>query len=352
MELDERDKKVLQAVIDSYIQTGAPVGSSLISEKFSLGVSPATIRNIMAELEELGLLTHPHTSAGRVPTDKGYRYYIDSLISIEHNTEEISSQLQKPAELHGGDIEDLMEEVSQLLARLSRYTGVVIAPAEPESSYKHIEFVRLRGRRVLIIFVTSAGVVQNKLIELDETLSQHELNAFAAYLDQELEHSTLADIRQRLLERVREERAAFLRLMEETYRASVEVREKDKEKVYIGGASQILENPEFADMEKLRALFRAFEDKYKLLRLLDRAVAAEGIKVFIGSENPFFEMQGCSLVVGTYKAGSDVIGTLGVIGPTRMQYKQVIQVVDYTARLLSRLLSERYQRGMIDYDER
>ncbi len=352
MELDERDKKVLQAVIDSYIQTGAPVGSSFISEKFSLGVSPATIRNIMAELEEMGLLTHPHTSAGRVPTDKGYRYYIDSLISIERNTDEISSQLQRPVELHGGDIEDLMEEASQLLARLSRYTGVVVAPAEPESSYKHIEFVRLRGRQVLIIFVTSGGVVQNKLIGLDETLSQHELNAFAAYLDQELEHSTLADIRQRLLERMHEDRAAFLRLMEETYRASVEVREKDKEKVYIGGASQILENPEFADMEKLRALFRAFEDKYKLLRLLDRAVAAEGIKVFIGSENPFFEMQGCSLVVGTYKAGGEVIGTLGVIGPTRMQYRQVIQVVDYTSRLLSRLLSERYQRGMIDYDER
>lgn len=350
MDLEERDRKVLQAVIDSYIQTGAPVGSGFIYEKFNIGVSPATIRNIMAELEELGLLTHPHTSAGRVPTDKGYRYYIDSLISIERDREEISSQLQQPPGLQADDLDELMEEVSQLLARLSHYTGIVVAPAEPEARYKHIEFVRLTGRQVLIIFVTTSGAVQNKLIELDESVSQQELNAFAAYLDQELEQWALSDIRQRLLDRMKEERAAFLKLMDETYRASIEVREREKEKVYIGGASQILENPEFADMEKLRAVFKTLEDKYKLLKLLDRTVAAEGIKVFIGSENPFFEMQGCSLVVGNYKAGGHVIGTLGVIGPTRMQYRQVIQVVDYTSRLLSKLLSERYQRGMIEHD--
>ena len=345
MEMDERNKKVLQAVIDSYISTAAPVGSNVLVKRYDFNVSSATLRNIMAELEEMGYLTHPHTSAGRVPTDKGYRYYIDGLISVKSDTDDIKDQLQQAPPLHGGDIQELMEEASQLLAKLSRYAGVVIAPAEPEGKYKHIEFIRLHGRQALIIFVTGSGTVQNKLIQLDEEIPQHDLNHFSSYLDEELEHRSLTDIRQRLVEKLREEKLVFKQLMEETYRASREIQERDSEKVYIGGAIQILENPEFADVEKMRTLFKAFEDKYKLLKLLERSVTAGGIKVFIGSENPYFEMQGCSLVVSSYQAGSDVVGTLGVIGPTRMPYKQVIQVVDYTAKLVSRLLDERFEKG-------
>jgi heat-inducible transcriptional repressor len=239
-----------------------------------------------------------------------------------------------------------MEEASRFLAALSHCAGVVVAPSEPEASYKHIEFVRLRGGQVLIIFVTSSGIVQNKLIELDESIRQQDLNRFSSYLEEELEHWTLGEVRQRLVEKMQEERLVFMRLMDETYRASLDVQERESEKVYIGGASQILESPEFANVEKMRTLFKAFEDKYKLLKLLDRSVSAQGIKVFVGSENPFFEMQGCSTVVASYRAGSNVVGTLGVIGPTRMQYKQVIHVVDYTARILSKLLSERIQRGL------
>jgi len=346
MDLDERNRKVLQAVIDSYISSGAPIGSSLLVKQYDFGVSSATVRSIMAELEELGFLTHPHTSAGRVPTDLGYRYYIDSLISIENDSDEIEDHLRQAPSLHSGDIGELMEEASRFLATLSGCAGVVIAPSEPEGIYKHIEFVRLRGRQVLIIFVTNTGIVQNKLIELDENISQQDLNYFTSYLDEELEERTLPEIRQRLIEKMREEKLVFMRLMEETYRASQEVQEREAEKVYIEGASQILENPEFANVEKMRTLFKALEDKYKLLKLLDRSAAADGIKVFIGSENNYFEMQGCSLIVGTYKAGANVVGTLGVIGPTRMQYRQVIHVVDYTAKLLSKLLSERFQRGL------
>ena len=346
MDLDERNRRVLQAVIDSYIASGAPIGSTVLVKRFDFGLSSATLRNIMAELEEMGYLTHPHTSAGRIPTDRGYRYYIDSLISIENDTEDIEDHLRQAPPLHSDDLQELMEEASRFLATLSRCAGVVVAPSEAEGKYKHIEFVRLRGRQVLIIFVTSTGMVQNKLIELDEGIHQQELNYFSSYLDEELELRTLPEIRQRLIKKLQEQKRVFMQLMEETYRASQEVQERDTEKVYIGGASQVLESPEFANVEKMRALFKAFEDKYKLLKLLDRSVAAEGIKVFIGSENPFFEMQGCSLVVSSYKAGTNVVGTLGVIGPTRMQYKQVIHVVDYTAKLLSRLLGERFQRGL------
>jgi heat-inducible transcriptional repressor len=280
-----------------------------------------------------------------MPTEKGYRYYIDSLISFDRDAEDIRDQIDRTPALQGEDIHHLMEEASLFLAKLSHHTGVVVAPAEPEGKYRHIEFVRLRGNQVLIIFVTSTGTVLNKLVEFDEVLDQHELNAFSAYLDEELERRTLPEVRQLLIETLRREKAVFLRLLEQTYVASREVEERDAEKVYIGGASQIFDAPEFADVEKMRKLFRAFEDKYKLLKLLDKSAIAEGIKVFIGSENPFFEIQGCSLVVSSYKAGN-VVGTLGVIGPVRMQYRQVIQVVDYTSRLLSRILEEKLERGI------
>jgi heat-inducible transcriptional repressor len=345
MELSDRAKRVLHAVIDSYVQTGAPVGSSLLAKAYDFQVSSATLRNIMAELEELGLLTHPHTSAGRVPTDRGYRYYIDTLISYEKDPASLQEQIVQTPALQSGEIHQLMEEASQFLAKLSRHTGVIVAPAEPEGRYKHIEFVRLRGSQVLIIFVTNTGTVLNKLVELDESIPQQELNAFSTYLDEELEHRTLSEVRQRLIERLREEKAGFARLFEQTYRASREVREQEGEKVFIGGASQIFDSPEFADIEKIRTLFRAFEDKYKLVKLLDKTAVAKGIKVFVGSENPFFEMQGCSLVVSNYQAGN-VVGALGVIGPVRMQYRQVIQVVDYTSKLLSRILDERLKKGI------
>ena len=346
MEFQERNKRVLQAVIDSYIASGAPIGSTVLVKKYDFGVSSATLRNIMAELEDLGYLTHPHTSAGRIPTDLGYRYYIDSLISIEKDADDFGDQLRQAPPLHGDDLHELMEEASRFLASLSRCAGVVVAPSEPEAKYKHIEFVRLHGSQVLIIFVTATGIVQNKLIELDEGIRQQDLNQFGAYLVDELERWTLTEIRQRLIEKMREEKVVFAQLMDETCRASQEVHDRENEMVYIGGASQMLENPEFATVDKMRSLFKAFEDKYKLLRLLDRSVAAEGIKVFIGSENTFFEMQGCSMVVSSYQASPNVVGTLGVIGPTRMQYKQVIQVVDYTSKMLSKLLGERFQRGL------
>jgi len=346
MDLAERNKKVLQAVIDSYISSGMPIGSNVLVKQYDFGVSSATLRNIMAELEELGFLTHPHTSAGRIPTNQGYRYYIDSLISTEKEAEELDDQLRQAPSLHGENRNELMEEASRFLAVLSRCAGVVIAPSEPEAKYRHIEFVRLRGKQVLIIFVTASGIVQNKLIELDENIRQQDLNRFRAYLDEELEQWTLNEIRERLIEKLREEKLLFTQLMDETYRASLDVHERESERVYIDGASQIFETPEFATVERMRSLFKAFEDKYKLLRLLDRSVVAQGIKVFIGSENPYFEMQGCSMVVSSYKTGAHVVGTLGVIGPTRMHYKQVIQVVDYTAKLLSKLLDERFQRGI------
>jgi heat-inducible transcriptional repressor len=346
MNLDDRNRKVLQAVIDSYIASGSPVGSTVLVKRYDFGLSSATLRNIMADLEDMGLLTHPHTSAGRIPTDLGYRYYVDTMISMKNEEEGLEDHLRQTPQLQGDDLHELMEEASRFLASLSHCVGIVAAPAETDTAYKHVEFVRLQGAQVLIIFVTSAGLVQNRLVELDEGIRQQELNEFSAYLDRELGQWSLSDIRRRLLDKMQEEKLVFMQLMDETYRASKDVQERESELVFVGGASHMLDAAEFGDVERMRTLFKAFEDKYKLLKLLDRSVAAQGIKVFIGAENPFFEMQGCSMVIGNYEAGSNVVGTLGVIGPTRMQYRQVIHVVDYTARLLSKLLSERFQRGI------
>ena len=338
MELNDRAQRVLQAVIDSYIETGSPVGSVALTRAGGFSFSSATLRNIMAELEELGFLTHPHTSAGRVPTDLGYRYYIDTLISFDPAGAAIAEEVKRESPLQSGEIHQLMDEASRFLAKLSHHTSVVVAPAEPEGRYKHIEFVRLRSREVLIIFVTSTGMVLNKLVEMDEDLSQRELNAFGEFLAGELEQWSMTEVRDRLAVRLRDEKVNFLQLLETTYRASREVAERDSEKVFIGGASQMFDSPEFADIERMRTLFRAFEDKYKLLKLLDKTAAAERVKVFIGSENPYFDMEGCSLVVGSYQAGN-VVGTLGVIGPTRMAYERVIPIVDITAKLVSSALS-------------
>jgi heat-inducible transcriptional repressor len=199
MDLDDRNRKVLQAVIDSYIASGMPIGSSVLVKTYDFGVSSATLRNIMAELEEMGFLTHPHTSAGRVPTDLGYRYYIDALINIEKESGDLDNQLRRTPSLHGDDLDELMEEASRFLATLSRCAGVVVAPSESEAKYRHIEFIRLRGTQVLIIFVTEGGIVQNKLIDLDEGIWQQDLNRFSAYLEEELEHRTLNEVRQRLV---------------------------------------------------------------------------------------------------------------------------------------------------------
>lgn len=347
MGLDERNKRVLQTIIDCYVSTGIPVGSTTLCRRYDFGLSSATLRNIMAELEELGLLSHPHTSAGRIPTEAGYRYYVDSLISVQNEGEDLRSQLENTPSIHSSEVNDIMEEASRFLAALSRCAGVVVSPVEIETRFKHIEFIRLGGRQVLIIFVTDSGTVQNKLIELDEGILQNDLNRFSAHLNEELERRTLSQIRERIVEKLREEKLIFSKLMEETYRASEELHEREGEKVFVVGASQMMEIPEFADIEKMKALLRAFEDKYKLLKLLDKTAAAEGVKVLIGSENPYFDMEGCSLVVSKYKAGENIIGTLGVIGPTRINYKQVIHIVDYTAKLVGGLLSERFQKGLL-----
>ena len=342
MDLSDRSRNILKAIIQSYITTAEPVGSRTITKRYEFGISPATVRNIMADLEEMGFLAQPHTSAGRIPTDKAYRFYIDTLLEIKSLPVQQEREIMNyplPTE----DFSHMMQETTKLLSGLSHYAGIVMAPKPAETVYKHIEFVRLSGMRALAIFVSSSGIVHNRIIHLEEDLTQRDLEQISAFLNREMSGKTLREIRSRLLAMMEEEKNKYTsllaRLMKVWQESVPEVAQEAE--LFIGGMSEIFNIPDFKDIERMKELFRAFEEKHRLIQILDKAMEAEGVQVFIGSENTFFEMQGVSIVVASYRGEGNVIGTLGVIGPSRMPYNKVIPLVDCTAKVIGRLMSER-----------
>ncbi len=312
-ELDKRDREILKAVIRNYIDTGEPVGSRTIAKLHPEGLSPATVRNIMADLEEAGYLTHPHTSAGRVPTDRGYRYYVDSLLA--------------GTELHRSD----REKVAEVLRR-------------PASLLRHIEFVALGPRRILAILVDRSGVIHNRIAEMSEDFTQEELDRIGRYLVVEFQGKTLTEIRAGLLDRMRQEKAAFDTLLSRAIALGNQVlqapEEKDEKQVYLRGTPNILQQPEFADMDEMRRLFETFEAKGKLVKILDEVMALDGLRVVIGSEHPDPDLAHISLIASPYRVADRIGGSLGILGPTRMEYARAIALVDYISKLFSRILTD------------
>jgi heat-inducible transcriptional repressor len=336
----ERDRKVLQAIIRDYIQTAQPVGSRIISKKYKMGLSPATIRNVMADLEEMGFLLQPHTSAGRVPTDRAYRFYVDTILNLRRLTPEERAQIETsliPEEVQ--DVDEIMKRASHLLSLLSRQTGVVLAPRFGSKIFKHIEFITMREKRILVIIVSQTGEVQNKIIEADEEISQDELDRYSKYLTEIMGGLSLAEAKHRIMEELKDEKVLFDKLMFRALQLSQKALEDEGEgNLYIDGKTNIMQSPEFADMEKIRSLLQTFEEKTKIVRLLDKALSVQGIQIFIGAENELNEMVNCSVVTAPYSRENYTLGTLGVIGPTRMDYSSIIPIVDYTARILGRIL--------------
>jgi len=343
MELNDRGRSILKAIINSYIATAEPVGSRTVTKRYDLGISPATVRNIMADLEEMGFLAQPHTSAGRIPTDRAYRFYIDTLLEVKGISRQQEQKiLNYPLPMD--DVGHLLKETTKLLSGLSSYVGVVMAPKSADTAYRHIEFIRLAGRRALVVLVSEAGIVHNRMILLDEEASQRDLDRAGELLNGEMKGCSLRDIRARIVAMMDDDRDRYARLLSRLMGeegAETPGGTESEDEVYIGGMSEFFDMPDFRDIEKMKSLFHAFEEKGRLIKLLDGAVNAEGVQVFIGSENPYFEMQGVSLVAARYRGAGNVIGTLGVIGPTRMSYSTVIPIVDCTAKVLGRLLSER-----------
>lgn len=338
-ELGRREREILRAIVHDYIHTGEPVASQPLLSRHALECSPATIRNVMADLEALGFLEKPHASSGRVPTERGYRLYVDALLKVRAPSPADRERIERATQ-EAPAVDSLLENAAELLHSLSHHAGVVTTPAPISDPTRHIEFVRLRENRVLAVFVSQAGIVTNKLVQLDFHMEPSELEGAAGYLNDKLSRLHIADLREAILADMRADESALhglmakaLRLAEQTFPPASAAGE-----VLVEGEESFLDAPEFADVGKARALLRAFAEKGRILRVLDRVLSGSELQIFIGAESEFAAVPDVSVVAAPYGRGGHVLGALAVIGPTRMNYARVIPLVDLTAREISRAL--------------
>jgi heat-inducible transcriptional repressor len=332
--LDERSRSLLKTLVERYIADGQPVGSRTLSKASGLELSPATIRNVMADLEELGLIASPHTSAGRIPTARGYRLFVDTMLTVQgQNLTGIELQPDQP--------QRVITNAAQLLSSLSSFVGVVTAPRKP-SVFHHIEFLRLAERRVLVIMVAPDGDVQNRVIITAQDVSQPELAEAANRLNAHYAGLTLEAVRERLRSEVDALRSEIATLMSAAVQVGTEAMAQEQERVVVSGERNLLTVQDFShDVGGLRKLFDLFEEKTQLMRLLDVSSRAEGVRIYIGGESQVVPYEELSIVSAPYEVDGQVVGTLGVIGPTRMAYDRMIQIVDITSRMVGQALSQR-----------
>jgi len=353
---DSRAEVLLAALIKEHLVTGEAVGSRVLSDRFShgFGWSPATIRNVMSDLEESGFVEQPHTSAGRIPTDKGYRYYVNNMLRearLSRSDLNAIDNLFSTSEIAAEASPDrLMETASQVLSALSQNVGIVISPSLAENRLKHIDFVQLPDKRILVVLVSSSNIIHNKVIRAADDLTQDELDRTARYLNSEFGGKSLLAIRAEIVELMKEEKALYDRLLRNAVllcERSLEGEGTSGGEVYIGGTSNILTKPDFVDIERMRDLFRTFEEKSRLIQILNECVAQDthsypgDVHVVIGREHPASSMRNCALITAPYRVGSNEnMGTLGVVGPMRIEYARIMAMVNYMARLIEHRLSE------------
>ncbi|MDR1367096.1 MAG: heat-inducible transcriptional repressor HrcA [Candidatus Accumulibacter sp.] len=336
--LNERSKTLLKTLIEHYIAEGQPVGSRALSKFSGLDLSAATIRNVMADLEELGFIASPHTSAGRVPTSRGYRFFVDSLLTIQPLESEKIHAIKD--HLHFSQPQRLINNASFLVSELTRFAGIVLTPRKAQVRIRHIEFMGLSEKRILLILVTEDGDVQNRILFTDRPYSPAELAFATNYLNQNYAARDFDYIRRCVTDDLIKIRADLQDLMAAALSASDEAMREDERQYVISGEHNLLGIEEFSsDMKRLRELFDLFEQRTALMRLLDVSHRAEGIQIFIGGESGIAPLDECSVVTAPYEVDGQVVGLVGVIGPTRMAYERVIPIVDITARLLSSSLS-------------
>ena len=331
--LDERAKLLLKALVERYIADGQPVGSRTLSKASGLELSPATIRNVMSDLEELGLIASPHTSAGRIPTARGYRLFVDTMLTVQRD------ELQAPS-LQPDQPQKVIANAAHLLSSLSHFVGVVMAPKR-SSVFRHIEFLRLSERRFLVIIVSPEGDVQNRVLFTEVDYSQSQLVEAANYLNANFAGMAIEQVRARVQQELVKLQGEIAALMQAAVQVSSEALTQEADNVVISGERNLLSVSDFSnDMGHLRRAFELFEQKTQLMRLLDVSSQAEGVRIFIGGESQIVPMEELSVVSAPYEVDGQVVGTLGVIGPTRMPYDRMIQIVDITARLVGNALSQ------------
>ncbi len=341
--LEDRVFRVLWAVVDSYISNPDPVGSRYITRKYGFNLSPATIRNIMADLEEMGYLMQPHTSAGRVPTDKGYRFYVDSMESLKSEWAEDSllKDLRRRLENIKDDINELLNETTRTISEVTHYLGIAVPPKPDRSIFKKINLYKYRGNRIAAVLITEEGIIKNRIIELAPDISDRDLKRLSDYLNSRFSGYTIDEIRKIILKEMDSDRATFDRLISRALKICEEVMHSGPNTVFISGLSEVLELPDFSDIERIRAIMKTIEDKHMIIKLLDMLSENDGIKVVIGSENPVTGKMRLSVITSPYREGDRQVGTIGIIGPTRMDYVLAMAIVDATARYISERLSEK-----------
>ena len=341
--LTDRDKKIFASVIREYILTAEPVSSRKVAKKYNLDLSPATIRNVMADLEEMGFFFQPHASSGRVPTDKGFRFYVDTLLTKWELPVKKQEAIKEKYRKTSMRFSNLMKETSKILSEFSHGTGIVMAPKFFDTIFRRIEFVLLKKGEILAIFVSQSGLLQNKVIKMEEeNITQDDLEKYSRYLNEILSGLTLREVRCKILSEMRKEQIIYNKLLSRALRLGKSALEYNREvEVYVEGQTNLLDWPEFTEIARMKALFRAFEEKTILLKILDKALEHKGLQIFIGSENELREMEDCSFILSSYSRDMNVLGTLGVMGPTRMNYYNIVPVVDYIAKLLTDYLEEK-----------
>ena len=337
--LNDRAQLLLKTLVERYISDGQPVGSRALSKFSGLDLSPASIRNVMADLEEMGFIASPHTSAGRIPTARGYRVFVDTLLTVKPLASIEINQLE--GQLHAESTQKLVASASQLLSDLTHFAGMVVTPRR-SAGFRHIEFLKLSDKRILLILVTPEGDVQNRILTGEKSYSPSELTEAANILNQNYAGLTFEEIRRRVREELKQLTADMTRLMSAALDAGSQAASESSEEVVISGERNLLDSQDLSsNMANLRKLFDLFDRKTGLLQLLDSSHRAHGVQIFIGGESGVSPLDECSVITAPYEVDGQVVGTVGVIGPTRMAYERVIPIVDITAKLLSSMLTQR-----------
>jgi len=342
LSVNERAQHLLKVLIERYIQDGEPVGSRTLSRDSGLDLSPATIRNVMADLEDLGLVSSPHTSAGRVPTASGYRMFVDTLVTLKPLEAGKIKQLETGL-YTSADPKILVESASKLLSRLTHMAGLVMIPRRKQLTFRQIEFLPLSSKRLLTILVTTEGEVHNRVIDVRKSYTASQLVQFANMLNQHYSGLSMEDMHQRLVREMEQARKDMNQIMAQALEMAEQVIDPEisGDDYVMAGQTNLMDFNDFSQMNKLRELFDSFTEKNEILHLLDGSMLAEGVQLFIGEESGYRALDQCSLVTAPYQVDSKVAGVLGVVGPTRMAYDRVIPIVDITAKLLSTAMQTR-----------
>ena len=341
-----RTEKILEAIVTEYILTGEPVGSRTVSRMKDIGLSAASIRNIMSDLTDLGYITQPHVSAGRIPTDVGYRFYVDAMLEAAPLTVGEQITIESLISEAGLDIRDVLRQSSAVLAELSRQAGVVTATPALEQTFKTIEFIKVSNDKILVVLISTSGFVQNKMILDENNVDQTTLESYSRMLNDMLKDLDLSQAKERIEQELATEKARVNAILAKVLNLShIILSQKNSREVFIEGQANILDDPEFAQVEKLRAILTTFEQKSTLLKILDKTLKAKGIQILIGSEHGVDKISSCSIVAYPIRTGGAIVGSIGVIGSKRMNYQKVVPLVDTTARILIRLLSRMIERA-------